>query len=144
MNKKGFLLYELFISFGFIMIIMLIMLQTTVNLKNRQIKIMKDAQFTSFNNDIINSLGKDLSTLKIISVTTSGLTYTITYNTKTVTLIADPTQGLITYDGVTYNRTAAFSSVVKTLTVINGQNFYSFTINTGDTMAGNLTLVGTS
>lgn len=144
MNKKGFLLYELFISFAFIMIIMLIMLQTTVSLKNRQIKIMQEAKINSFNNEIINTLGKDLKDMKIVSIILSGSTYTITYNTKTVTLVADPTQGKITYDGVLYDRTVNFDNVTMSSEIIGSKTFYSFTINSSDTMAGNLTLVGTS
>lgn len=145
MSKKGFLLYELFISFGFIMIIMIIMLQTTVNLKNRQLRIMKEAKINTFNNDIIRSFGSDLKALKISSVTGTASPFTITYASgKVATLIAPSNQSKVTYDGITYDRIVAFISVTHLQKTIGTKTYHIFKINSNDAILGNLTLIGST
>ena len=60
-NKQGFLLYELFIAFVFIIIIMLVMLQTTINLKHQQDRNEEQNKLNVFKAEVIKLVGFDLS-----------------------------------------------------------------------------------
>lgn len=114
MNKKGFLLYELFIAFTFIIIIMLVMLQTTINLKNQQKDMMVNNQVNQATRSVYAGAGSDFKNYKVASINnisyneilTGSRTFEISYyNPSNLSsfikknLIFNADTHTITYDG---------------------------------------------
>ena len=79
-DKRGFLIYELFIAFGFVIVIMLVMLQTTMNMNRIQVRNLERIALSELKTELVNSIGSYLNNFQLISATaTTGATNTVTF-----------------------------------------------------------------
>lgn len=143
MNKKGFLLYELFLAFTFIIIIMLVMLQTTINIKNQQKEMIISNEVKKANQAIYSEVGSDFKTYEVAFITNVSyegfpiLTGTRTFEINYINpsgeeyivknLFFDATNHIVKYDNDVLDLTgikSILNNVYITSSIVNNKPIY--------------------